>query len=187
MFALLIPILTQILGSIGNYFKQVNEIQTAKLEAKRQIEVAKQQMAAEIAKSQLELNKTIVSSTSAHFKYFTFIMWFGPFMIGCIAPEYSKAIFDNMSTMPQFYVESCLLIMFTVWGISVSAPAVSNIFTGLGNFFAARRDFKLELKRIDRKAYYDALRKSKGFVTPEDIKEMEPVFDALDKEANKNG
>lgn len=43
-------------------------------------------MAAEVAKAQLELNKTIVSATGSYFKYFTFFMWFGPFMIGTVSP-----------------------------------------------------------------------------------------------------
>lgn len=187
MWALLIPLLAQIPGLIGNYFKQLNEIKSAELEAQRQIEVAKQQMASDIAKSQMDLNKTIVNSTSSHFKYFTFLMWFGPFMIGVVSPGWAKDIFINLAGMPEWYVQSCMLIMFTVWGISVSAPVVNNIFSGLGNFFAARRDYKLELKKIDRKAYYEALRKTKGFVSPEDVQEMEPVFDKLDKENDQNG
>lgn len=186
MFALLIPLLAQLPGLIGKYFQQVNEIKSAELEAKRQVELAKQQMASDIAKAQLDLNKTIVASTSSHFKYFTFLMWFGPFMVGVVAPSVSKDIFTNLAGMPEWYVSSCLAIMFTVWGISVSAPAINNIFSGLGAFFQSRRDYKLELKKIDRKAYYDALRTTKGFVTPDDLKEMEPVFDRLDKE-NENG
>ena len=187
MFALLLPLLAGIPGLIGKYFEQKNAIESAKLEAQRQIEVARQQLAGEIAKGQMDLNKAIVASTGAGFKYFTFFMWFGPFMIGTVFPKYSHDIFQNLQGMPEWYVQSCMLIMFTVWGISVSAPVVSNIFNGLGNFFAARRDYKLELKKVDRKAYYDALRLSKGYVDQTDIAEMEPVFNKLDKDNEANG
>lgn len=148
MFAFLLPFLATLPGLIGKYFEQKNALEGQRLETERQIEVAKQQMAADIAKSQLELNKTIVTATGSYFKYFTFCMWFGPFMVGVIAPSYSKDIFANLLTMPEWYVQSCMLIMFTVWGISVSAPVVSGIFSGLGSFFADRRDYHLEKAKI---------------------------------------
>lgn len=186
MFALLIPLLASIPGLIGKYFEQVNAIKTAKLEAERQVELAKQQLALETAKAQLNLNATIVQSTSSGFKYFTFVMWFGPFMAGLVSPHLSSEIFNNLSVMPQWYVESCIMIMFTVWGISVSAPVVNGIFSGIGDFFSARRQYKLESKKVDRKAYYDALRELKGVVITDDVKRQEAIFDKMDKENAEN-
>lgn len=174
-------------GLIGKFFQQKNEIISAQNEAQRQIEIAKIDMAKEIATSQLNLNATIVQSTSAIFKYCTFLMWFGPFMLGVVAPEYAKDIFTNLGGMPQWYVESCIMIMFTVWGISVSAPVVNGIFSGLGDFFASRREHKLQMAKVDRKAFYDALRQTKGFVTSEDVKINEQAFDAIDKANGQNG
>jgi hypothetical protein len=158
MWAMLLPILSQLGGKIGDYFNQLNEIKKQELETQRQIEVAKQQMASDIAKAQLDLNKTIVNATGSYFKYFTFFMWFGPFMIGTVWPSKAHDIFTNLSGMPQWYVQSCMLIMFTVWGISVSAPVVSNIFTGLGQFMADRREYKLEKARINRETFFKSLR-----------------------------
>lgn len=158
MWALLLPLLSTLGGKLGEYFTQLNDLKKQELETQRQIEVAKQQMASEIAKSQLELNKTIVNSTGAYFKYFTFLMWFGPFMMGVVWPAQSSAIFINLSTMPEWYVQSCMLIMFTVWGISVSAPVVGNIFSGLGSFMASRREYKLEKARINRDAVFASLK-----------------------------
>lgn len=187
MFALLIPLLASLPGLIGKYFEQVNSIKSAKLEAERQVELAKQQLALETAKAQLNLNATIVQSTSSSFKYFTFVMWFGPFMSGLISPKFSADIFHNLSGMPEWYVQSCILIMFTVWGISVSAPVVNGIFSGLGDFFAARRNYKIELKKVDRKAYYDSLRLTQGFVSDGDVKTAEAIFNKIDKDNDKNG
>lgn len=178
---MLLPLLQNIPGLFGDYFKKQSEIELSKLDTEKQVELAKGQMAQEIARTQLELNKTIVQSTSSYFKYFTFIMWFGPFMMGVVSPRISKAVFDNMGTMPEWYVQSCMLIMFTVWGISASAPVVSNIFSGLGNFFQGRRDFKLQKALINRKDFYDALRKAKGTVTPQDIVVDDAVLNELDK------
>lgn len=173
MLAFLAPLLgtigTKILGWLGNipgmigdYFKDLHELKKIQLDTQKAIEMEKLKMAAETAKAQLELNKTIVASTGSYFKYFTFVMWFGPFMIGLIAPEYSQIIFNNLGAMPQWYVESCIMIMFTVWGISVSAPVVAGIFSGLGKFFSDRRDYKLARAGLDKKLIFDVLRKIQG-------------------------
>lgn len=162
MWAILLPVLSTLGGKLGEYFTQLNDLKKQELETQRQVEVAKQQMASEIAKAQLELNKTIVSSTGAYFKYFTFFMWFGPFMVGVVWPAKSAEIFQNLTTMPEWYVQSCMLIMFTVWGISVSAPVVGSIFSGLGRFMSERRDYKLEKARINRDAVFAKVR-SKWF------------------------
>lgn len=183
MFALLIPILASLPGLIGKFFQQKNDLLSAKNEAERQIELAKIGMAKEIATAQLNLNATIIQSTSSIFKYFTFSMWFGPFMIGIIAPSMARDIFSNLEGMPEWYVSSCVMIMFTVWGISVSAPVVNGIFSGLGEFFQARRQDKIKLvaAKVDRKAFYDGLRAAQGFVSGDDVKANEKVFDFIDK------
>lgn len=184
MWALLLPFLSTLGGSIGAFFKQKNDLEMAKIETDRQIEVAKQQMAADIARGQMDLNKTIVMATGSKFKYFTFFMWFGPFIIGTISPSRGHDIFQNWAGMPDWYVQSCMLIMFTVWGISVSAPVVSNIFTGLGQFMAgrkdAKRDFELEKAKINRQAVFDDLRKNL-FPKGMDQQEVQIIDNALDQ------
>ena len=159
MFALLIPLLASLPGMIGKYFSEVNTIKQAELETRRQIELAKQQMAAEIAKAELQKANIIIGATGPMFKYFTFVMWFGPFMVGIFMPELSNEVFKNLAGMPEWYVTSCVAVMFTVWGINVGAPVVANIFSGLGGFFQSRREYKLEKAKIDRKAFFDGLKK----------------------------
>lgn len=187
MFALLIPILATLPGLIGKFFQQKNEILTATNEAARQIELAKIGMAKEIATAQLNLNATIVQATSSVFKYFTFVMWFGPFMVGLFAPHFSADIFNNLAGMPQWYVESCIAVMFTVWGISIGQPVVNGVFSGLGDFFAAKREHKLEMAKVDRKAFYDSLRLKNGVVTDSDVKTAEAIFNQIDKDNEQNG
>lgn len=187
MFALLIPLLAQLPGLIGAFFKQKNDILTAKNEADRQVELAKLDLAKEIAVAQLNLNATIVQATSSWFKYFTFFMWFGPFIVGTVCPRIGADIFHNWSGMPEWYITSCIAIMFTVWGISVSANAVNGIFSGLGDFFSARREYKVELAKVNRKAYYDELRIKQGFVTSDDVKTAEAIFNKIDKGNDQNG
>ena len=175
--AFLLPLLSQLPGAIGKYFEQKNAIEAARLEASRQIEMAKQQLAMEIAKNQLELNKTIVASTGSYFKYFTFVMWFGPFIVGIIAPKLGMDIFNNLKLMPEWYVQSCMLIMFTVWGISVSASTVSNIFSGLSDFFASRRK-----DTLNRKLFYDTLRSVKGNISQSEVDLYEKAIAQMAKD-----
>ncbi len=187
MFALLIPLLASIPGLIGKYFEQVNAIKSAKLEADRQVEVAKQQLAMETAKAQLNLNATIVQSTSSAFKYFTFVMWFGPFMVGLVSPHFSADIFNILAGMPEWYVQSCIMIMFTVWGISVSAPVVNGIFSGLGDFFAEKRAHKETMAKINRAPIFDEIRKDKGFLLGDEVKSIDRALDIVDKDNAQNG
>ena len=65
MWSLLLPLLSQLPGLFGDFFKQKNAIESAKLEVQRQIEIAKLDLVKEIAVAQLNLNATIVGSTSS--------------------------------------------------------------------------------------------------------------------------
>lgn len=178
---LLLPLLAKIPGMIGDYFKQQAELMQAQLQTEKEIELAKQQYAAEAAKAQFQLNQTIVQSTSSNFKYFTFVMWFGPFMVSLVSPSLSKEIFNNLAVMPEWYTQSCMLIMFTIWGITVSSPIVSSIFSNFGSFIAERRQYKLEKAKIDRTAYFDALRKAKGPLSQAEVDVENKILDEAEK------
>ena len=176
-------------GQIGEYFQTKQEIQKIKLENERQEALAQAKLAGDIALANLEFQKVALASTGANFKYFTFAMWFGPYIMQIIYPALGKQIFDNMLGMPEWYAQSCVAIMFTVWGISVSAPVVANIFSGLGQFFQARREYKLEKAKIDRKAFYDALKKAPWFkgkgIDQATVDVMESVLNETDEAGDK--
>lgn len=186
ILALILPFLAKLPGAAGDYFKQKQELQLEQLKTQRDVEQARQQLASELAKAQLELDKAKLNATGTKFKYFTFFMWFGPFMVGTVAPARANDIFQNWASMPDWYVQSCIVIMFTVWGISVSAPVVANIFSGLGQFMAerkdAKRDFEIQKAKINREAVFASLRNNpmfKGKGLNQDTVEM--VDKALDE------
>lgn len=164
ILALILPFLAKLPGAAGDYFKQKQELQLEELKTQRDVEQARQQLASELAKAQLELDKAKLNATGTKFKYFTFFMWFGPFMVGTVAPARANDIFQNWAGMPDWYVQSCIVIMFTVWGISVSAPVVANIFSGLGQFMAdrkdAKRDFEIQKAKINRDALFAKVKSS---------------------------
>ncbi|CAB4120855.1 hypothetical protein UFOVP1_2 [uncultured Caudovirales phage] len=182
-----IPAATSLLsalpGGIGEFFASQARLDSAKLELQRQVVVEQYKMADQIAAGEVELGRSALAATSATFKYFTFFMWFGPFIMGIIYPAGSAYVFDNLAHMPIWYVQSCVTIMFTIWGIAVSAPVVGTIFSNLNDFLGDRRDHKLEMKKVDseqyRKAFYDALRVAKGTVTQHDVDIDDAVLSKL--------
>ena len=179
---LLWGVLGQIPGMIGDWAKTQQEIKKIELDNKKQVEVEKWKYAGEIAKSQVDMAKTVLNATGAKFKYFTFFMWFGPYMASLINADLGKRIFDNMDVMPQWYAESCVLIMFTIWGIQVGAPVVNGIFERLGSYFESRRAYKLERHKINREAYWAAQRiQLKRPLTQAEVDAGERIFDELDK------
>lgn len=184
ILAILLPWLAKIVPSAGEYFKQKQDLQLEQLRTQREIEASKQLLAGELAKAQMELNKAALNATGTYFKYFTFFMWFGPFMMGTVWPAKANEIFLNWAGMPNWYVQSCMLIMFTVWGISTSAPAVANIFSSLTSYMAerkeAKRTFELEKAKINREAVFNTVR-SKWFPKGMNQQQVADLDDALDR------
>lgn len=179
IIAIVTALFAKIPGLIGDYFEAKHRINQLKLETERDIELAKQKSASELAVSELSRAKAALIATGKTFKYFTFVMWFGPFMLGMVYPAGSHQLFENLANMPEWYVQSCISIMFTVWGIAVSAPVISNIFSGLSQFFADKRQYKLDKASVDKKSFYEALRAVQGFVSGDDVRTFDKVLDKL--------
>ncbi len=164
-WALLFGFLGNLPGLVGDFYKKKQEIEDKKLDNQLAIQLENTKLAAQVAQSQFELNKTIVDSTGTYFKYFTFCIWFGPFVIGSYSKAYGQQIFQNWAGMPEWYVNSIIAIMFTIWGIQVSAPAVANIFSSLADFFKDRRQDKIKLTAVktvalNEKVFADNLRQN---------------------------
>lgn len=181
IIALITAFLAKIPGVVGDYFQAKHEIAKLKLETEKKVELARQKASGQIAVAEMELAKTALAATGKRFKYFTFFMWFGPFMVGIVYPKGAAVIFENLSFMPEWYVQSCITIMFTVWGIAVGAPIVSNIFSGIGRFFEGRQVYKIEKAKVDRKVFFEAMRSIKGFVSGDDVRVLDKVFDKIEK------
>lgn len=182
LLLLLLPLLSQLPGILGTFFGQKNQLAQAQVQADLAIAQAKIQLAGQMAQAEMEVSKTVIGATSPKFKYFTFFMWFGPFMLGVVCPSRAHDIFTNLALMPEWYVQSCMAIMFTVWGISVASGTINNIFNSLGSFFQASRTDKIAMKAVDKKAFFDALRHVNGNVTPADVKTYSPILDEVENE-----
>jgi hypothetical protein len=176
---LLLPLLAKIPGMIGDFFTQKAQMVQAQMQMELAVEQAKLQLAGQMAADEMEVAKTVLGSTSPHFKYFTFFMWFGPYMLQIVWPAAGQVVFQNMAQMPVWYAQSCVAIMFTVWGISVAGPVVNQIFNNLGGFFQSSRTDKIAMKAVDKQAFFDALRHLNGNVTPADVAKYDPILDEV--------
>lgn len=176
-WSLLFGFLGNLPGAIGDYFKRKNDLALAKIDSDTKIEQARAQLAGEIAKAELEKATVTLGATGAWFKYCTFVMWFGPFVLGIFWPSKAHEVFVNLAAMPEWYVQSIIALMFTVWGIAVSAPVVSNIFGSLSEFFAARRQAKLP-----EKMFYSVLRSVKGNLTQAEVDAYQLALKSINKE-----
>lgn len=174
---MLFSLLSGIPGALGKYFQKKQELEEIKLQTEKAVAIAQQKMASELAKAEADTAIVRLKSTSPYFKYFTFLMWFGPFISGVFVPRFAENIFNNLALMPDWYVQSCVMIMFAIWGIQVAGPVVANVFSNLGSFLGERRQDKIELKKVDRKVFFEALREVQGIVTEADVKKYGKILD----------
>tara|TARA_R110002126_G_scaffold185952_2_gene334672 strand:- start:1105 stop:1656 length:552 start_codon:yes stop_codon:yes gene_type:complete len=179
--AIVLTLIKPISTYVMDYFNNAREKRQAQHATSLAIEVSKQKIIEQKLSNEHSLNTVRLQSTGKYFKYFTFIMWFGPFMLSVVAPEYSQQIFENLKGLPAWYVESCITIMFTVWSIAVSRETVQTIFTNLGRYMKSRREFKLQ-----RKVVYDMLRVAlKRPLEQIEVDTLQPILTHIEKEANK--
>lgn len=171
----ILTIIQGIAALIGQGFKQYQDRKIAEHEViKAQLE-AQRQLAMEKERAALELGREQIKATSSWFKHITFIMWFGPFILTTFLPEHGKAIFENWQVMPEWYAQSCVAIMFIIWGVQVGREYISNIFATAGAFFKKRSNMQFQ-----RKLFYDIVRNTKGPLTENEVKLYEKAISAAE-------
>lgn len=180
LLLLLLPLLSKIPGMIGEYYSKRLDLEVTKVNTSKEIELAKAQMATDIAKSELDNAKQVVLMTSATFRTVMTCLVFTPFAITMISSKWSAIIFTNFSLMPAWYSQICLTIILAIYGITVGAPVVKNIFDGLGTYLNGRRDYILEKSKINRKIFFDNLRKN-GTLSQREVDEANKALDEAEK------
>jgi len=146
MFSLLIPLLTSLPGLVGKFFTDKNDLQKLQQKTELRKEEIRAEMASRVIEAELQRGTTQIKSTGRLFKYFTFGMFMMPFMLAMVAPEYSRELFVRLGELPQWYIETVMVLMFAVWGITVSKDVIANIFSNLGRFMLKRQENKLTIK-----------------------------------------
>lgn len=159
ILAIILPLLSQLPGAFGDYFKGKQELEKIRQETAKMVALKTQELAAVIAQAEAEKASTLVKSTSPKFKYITFFIWFAPFIITLVYPAYGMVIFDRLGMMPSFYAESVVYLMMVIWGAQISQPVVSGIFSGLKQFFREKRVLKAAISpNVDNEALFGIIR-----------------------------
>jgi len=177
---LLLPLLAKIPGMIGDYYSKRLDLEVTKVNTAKEVELAKAQMATDIAKAELANAQQVVLMTSTTFRTVMTCLVFTPFAITMISSKWSAVIFANFSLMPAWYSQICLTIILAIYGITVGAPVVKNIFDGLGTYLDGKRNYILEKAKINRKVFFDSLRKD-GALSQQEVDEANKALDEAEK------
>lgn len=173
MWTALVSILTAIGSNIADSWNKYQERKQAEHEVTLARIEAERQVAVQQVVSEADLNKVRIQSTGKFFKYFTFVLWFFPFILSTFWPEKAAIIFQNWQAAPDWYIQSVLVILFTIWGISVSKDSIANIFSGLSSYFKEKRQLD-----FNKKIFYDALRNNKGTISQYEVEIFEKAIKA---------
>lgn len=156
---LALSLLSSLPGTIGKYFETKQEIQKIKLETDRLVALKAQELASIIAAAEAEKASNLIKATGPRFKYITFFLWFGPFLLTLVYPAYGLVIFERLGLMPGWYAESIVYIIMVIWGARISQPVVSGIFDGVKQFFRERRIIKAATSpNVDNEALFEIMR-----------------------------
>lgn len=162
-------------GPLGQYFK--TKAQTAQLEQQKQLEIKRAEIdfAKEEAQARVEQQKNQLAATSQTFKAVSYFFLTAPIILVCLpfTSSYGEQIFHNLGLVPSWYAQLYVAVVATIWGLPVAANAVNGIFSSVQEAWAAKREFKTNIKQIESetviktteaqaevdKKYFDTLRK----------------------------
>ena len=173
MFTTIISALSGLASLIGTGFKQYQERKVAEHDVIKAELEAKKELALDREKAELELGKLQVRASSPWFKHFTFFMWFGPFVVTTIFPDHGVKMFENWRLMPEWYAQSCVALMFIIWGVQVGKDYVSNIFSSAGQFFSRKQELS-----FNRKILRDTLKSSSSNIGLHEVEIYEKAINA---------
>ena len=163
MLAMLIPFISGLLGEngpLGQYFKIKSEKIAAEEKYRLQlIEIQTRQLETEAQQVEDRLN-----STSQEFKQSTF--WFIAFpVVITMCPwtsQFAVTMWANFTLIPEWFQILFVSVYSSIWGLPIAKEYLGGMFKSLGNAVGARREFKLEKARINRKAVFDVIRQELG-------------------------
>ena len=178
----LLSLLTGAFGPIMQWAKRKQDLALAKQEAEQRIQLQMLKNEGIVEESEARNTQSRLAATSQTFKYITFVMWFYPFVVCQIAPTYATRVFTSLDILPGWYTNSCVIIMFAIWGISVTAPVVTGMFSNLGSYIQGRREHVERVASINRGAVFNELRKDarNGKLDDNFVKIVDKALDAAE-------
>lgn len=166
----LLPILSALPGMIGKYFEQKNAIQTQKLSNELAMEQEKNKLIAQGMVVQGELGQEQIKATSAWFKQLVYCVMLAPAILACVDPIKGQIVFAALGMVPEWYIGLIVTIGLAMWGINSDK---------LQSLIQSRREYSLA--KLDRKVYFDALRRAKGSLSQQEVDVVTKALDEAEK------
>lgn len=165
---------------LGDYFKKKQEIEELKLQNQLAIQLEQQKQIGVMAENDSQRAALMIGATGQKFKYVVFSLLSYPFLMALFGhAEIARSLFDNLNALPQWYLVLYTSIIAVIWGIPVQGNIMNMVVEGVKGAIANHRDYKLQ--KLDKKAYFAALKHVKGTVTDADVKLQDAVLDEMQK------
>lgn len=202
MWALLIPLLSQLFGTsgvVGQYLQ--TKAAAAQSAADYQLKVLddKMQLSAIQAKAEVDSAANKIAMTTPTVKAWILAILNLPIIINCISPAHGQLIFATLQTVPQWYAMFDVAIVGTIFGLPIAANWMASVFGSIQDFWSARQDKKIEkiqavgemnqvTRDAARKEILDTMRHAVNLngYTAAQFAAIKPVLDKYFPEDNTN-
>lgn len=166
----LAPLLAGMTQPIKDYFASKAQLATLS----QQIELAKIQAEKDaiVSNNDVQAKQTaaFLQATTLSFRQGTFYFLLVPMILSIVAPEYASAMWSRFEAIPQWFQILFVSVYSVIWGLPIAKDYLGGMFSSLGRAVADRREYKLEVKRIDMKKVFDSLRADmKGGISQETV------------------
>lgn len=160
MWALLIPLLSQVFGEkgpIGQYLK----IKSDKVKAEENYKLELLKVQTEQLKAETQQVSDRLNATSQDFKQLTFWFLCVPVLI-TLCPwtsGFAVTMWANFKLIPEWFQILFVSVYSSIWGLPIAKEYLGGMFKSLGNAVSAHREYKLDkIKEYNNAAFYQVLR-----------------------------
>lgn len=146
-FTLLAPLLTGIFGKdgvIGQYVQTKAAKAQAENELALQIQRDKFEYSKIAAQAAVESEKNKLAATSQSFKAISFGIINIPVILTCINRNLGEYIWANLNTIPVWYAQMYVAVVFVIWGLPVVGNATQTIFSSIQDMWNVRNQGKVD-------------------------------------------
>lgn len=163
MWALLVPILSQVFGDngpIGTYLKTKMQEQKAHSDYQMALLKAQSEQITQARISDTTDLQTRLNSTTLNFKQGTYVFVSSIIVFSILFPGQAAQMWANFGLIPNWFSDLFKVMTLAIWGIPVAAPIIGGMFTGITHAIEARREYKI--KKFNTQLMFDTIRKGLG-------------------------
>ena len=154
--------LVPLLGGLTQPLKDFFASKAKQAELTQQLELAKieAEKTAIISGNEAEVQKvqSYLSATSRAFRQGTFYFLVLPVIVSILLPSYAEVMWANFEKIPEWFRILFVSVYSVIWGLPVAREHIGGMFKSLGNVMQARREYKVEIAKYNRKAVFDTIR-----------------------------